>query len=193
MTKYLVTGAAGFIGYHLCEKLLARGDEVVGLDNLNSYYSVQLKRDRLAQLEGRAGFAFHQLDVADDKALQDLAGNERFQVVLHLAAQAGVRYSLQNPQAYVQSNLVGFLSILEACRHNSVEHLVYASSSSVYGANTKMPFSVHDNVDHPVSLYAASKKANELMAHSYSHLCDSRRPADRRLQPRPNATRLYVY
>jgi UDP-glucuronate 4-epimerase len=170
MTKYLVTGAAGFIGYHLCEKLLARGDEVVGLDNLNSYYSVQLKRDRLAQLEGRAGFAFHQLDVADDKALQDLAGNERFQVVLHLAAQAGVRYSLQNPQAYVQSNLVGFLSILEACRHNSVEHLVYASSSSVYGANTKMPFSVHDNVDHPVSLYAASKKANELMAHSYSHL-----------------------
>ena len=172
MTKYLVTGAAGFIGYHLCDKLLARGDEVVGIDNLSSYYSVQLKRDRLARLEGRAGFAFQQLDVADDKALQELAASQRFQVVLHLAAQAGVRYSLQNPQAYVQSNLVGFLSILEACRHNSVEHLVYASSSSVYGANTKMPFSVHDNVDHPVSLYAASKKANELMAHSYSHLYD---------------------
>ncbi|MBP87496.1 MAG: capsular biosynthesis protein CpsI [Planctomycetaceae bacterium] len=170
MTKYLVTGAAGFIGYHLCEQLLGRGDEVVGIDNLNGYYSVQLKRDRLAQLVGRAGFAFHQLDVADDKAVQDLAAHERFQVVLHMAAQAGVRYSLQNPQAYVQSNLVGLLSILEACRHNNVGHLVYASSSSVYGANTKMPFSVHDNVDHPVSLYAASKKANELMAHSYSHL-----------------------
>jgi UDP-glucuronate 4-epimerase len=170
MTKYLVTGAAGFIGYHLCDKLLERGETVVGIDNFSSYYSVGLKRDRLARLEGRAGFAFQELDVADDKGVEELATRERFQVVLHMAAQAGVRYSLQNPQAYVQSNLVGFMSILEACRHNNVAHLVYASSSSVYGANTKMPFSVHDNVDHPVSLYAASKKANELMAHSYSHL-----------------------
>lgn len=170
MAEYLVTGAAGFIGSHLCKYLLARGDAVIGIDNLNSYYSVQLKRDRLAQFEGRAGFEFERLDITDGDALSDIVAKNRCQVVLHMAAQAGVRYSLENPHAYAQSNLIGTLNVLEACRHNNVEHLVYASSSSVYGANTKMPFSVHDNVDHPVSLYAASKKANELMAHSYSHL-----------------------
>lgn len=170
MAKYLVTGAAGFIGYHLCSHLVARGDEVVGIDNLNDYYSIKLKRDRLAQLADEPRFRFQLLDVADESGLRNLMSEEQFPVVLHMAAQAGVRYSLQNPQAYVRSNLVGFMSVLEACRHNDVEHLVYASSSSVYGANTKMPFSVHDNVDHPVSLYAASKKSNELMAHSYSHL-----------------------
>lgn len=170
MATFLVTGAAGFIGYHVASRLLDRGDRVVGLDNLNDYYSVQLKRDRLAQIEGREGFAFHELDVADDAGLRALFADERPDVVIHLAAQAGVRYSIENPGAYVQSNLVGFANILEACRHQQTQHLVYASSSSVYGANTKMPFSVHDNVDHPVSLYAASKKANELMAHTYSHL-----------------------
>jgi UDP-glucuronate 4-epimerase len=170
MTKFLVTGAAGFIGAHVASQLLDRGDRVVGIDNLNDYYSVQLKRDRLALIEGREGFEFQELDVADDASLQKLFSDERPQVVIHLAAQAGVRYSLENPSAYVQSNLVGFANILEGCRHHQVQHLVYASSSSVYGANTKMPFSVHDNVDHPVSLYAASKKANELMAHTYSHL-----------------------
>ncbi len=170
MRKSLVTGAAGFIGYHLCEALLARGDEVVGLDNLNDYYSVQLKRDRLAQLDGRERFSFAEIDLADRDAMQSLFRDNAFGVVLNMAAQAGVRYSLENPHAYVQSNLVGFLNVIEACRHNGVGHLVYASSSSVYGANTRMPFSTHDNVDHPVSLYAASKKANELMAHSYSHL-----------------------
>ncbi|HRX78602.1 MAG TPA: NAD-dependent epimerase [Pirellulaceae bacterium] len=170
MTHFLVTGAAGFIGYHVAAKLLDRGDRVVGIDNLNDYYSVQLKRDRLRQLEGRKGFEFQQLDIADDTSLQRLFSEAHPEVVIHLAAQAGVRYSLENPGAYVQSNLVGFANILEGCRHHDVKHLVYASSSSVYGANTKMPFSVHDNVDHPVSLYAASKKANELMAHTYSHL-----------------------
>jgi UDP-glucuronate 4-epimerase len=170
MSKHLVTGAAGFIGYHLCESLLARGDEVVGLDNLNDYYSVQLKRDRLARLQGRDRFSFAEIDLSDAGAMRALFREHAFKVVLSMAAQAGVRYSLENPHAYVQSNLVGFLNVLEGCRHTGVEHLVYASSSSVYGANTRMPFSTHDNVDHPVSLYAASKKANELMAHSYSHL-----------------------
>jgi UDP-glucuronate 4-epimerase len=170
MTRYLVTGAAGFIGFHLARRLLDRGDQVVGLDNLNDYYDVQLKRDRLAQLSGRDGFTFHQLDLADRAAMSRLFADGGFEVVVNLAAQAGVRYSLQNPHAYVDANLVGFVNILEGCRHSGVQHLVYASSSSVYGANTKMPFSVHHNVDHPVSLYAATKKANELMAHTYSHL-----------------------
>lgn len=168
--KVLVTGAAGFIGMHVARLLLARGDEVVGIDNLNDYYDPALKRARLAQLSQDANFLFVEGDVAAAPALADLFQGERPRRVVHLAAQAGVRYSLKNPQAYIQSNLVGFGNILEACRHAAIEHLVYASSSSVYGANTRMPFSVHDNVDHPVSLYAASKKANELMAHSYSHL-----------------------
>ncbi len=170
MTKYLVTGAAGFIGFHTTQRLLARGDQVVGLDNLNSYYRLQLKQDRLARLVGQPQFRFEPLDLADREALKALCAKERFDIVIHLAAQAGVRYSLTNPEAYVDSNLVGFVNILEACRHNGVKHLTYASSSSVYGANTVMPFSVHHNVDHPVSLYAATKKANELMAHTYSHL-----------------------
>jgi UDP-glucuronate 4-epimerase len=170
MTKYLVTGAAGFIGFHTAQRLLGRGDVVVGLDNLNTYYRVQLKRDRLAQLIGKPGFAFEQVDLVDREALNGLFAREKFDIVIHLAAQAGVRYSLTHPEAYVDSNLVGFVNILEACRHHGVKHLTYASSSSVYGANTVMPFSVHHNVDHPVSLYAATKKANELMAHTYSHL-----------------------
>ncbi len=170
MRKCLVTGAAGFIGYHLCEALLGRGDEVVGVDNLNDYYSVQLKRDRLANLDGRDRFSFARIDLADRDAMEALFREHEFTVVLNMAAQAGVRYSLENPHAYVSSNLVGFLNVVEGCRLNGVEHLVYASSSSVYGANTRMPFSTHDNVDHPVSLYAASKKANELIAHTYSHL-----------------------
>lgn len=170
MTKYFVTGAAGFIGYHVAAQLLDRGDHVVGIDNLNDYYSVKLKHDRLSQINGRDGFTFVELDVANEPTLTRLFADEQPDVVIHLAAQAGVRYSLENPAVYVQSNLVGFANILEGCRHHAVKHLVYASSSSVYGANTKMPFSVHDNVDHPVSLYAASKKANELMAHTYSHL-----------------------
>lgn len=170
MAKYLVTGAAGFIGFHLCRSLLDRGDRVVGLDNLNDYYSVQLKKDRLAQLEGRAGFRFLKRDLADRAAMAALFEEDVFDIVLHMGAQAGVRYSLVNPHAYLESNLAGFLNVLEGCRHHAVKHLVYASSSSVYGSNTRMPFSVHDNVDHPVSLYAASKKANELMAHTYSHL-----------------------
>ena len=170
MAKFLVTGAAGFIGFHLCQSLLTRGESVVGLDNLNDYYNVQLKRDRLSQLIERPGFEFHKIDLADRSALTSLFAKGQFDVVVNLAAQAGVRYSLMNPQAYVDSNLVGFVNILEGCRHHGVKHLVYASSSSVYGANTRMPFSVHQNVDHPVSLYAASKKANELMAHTYSHL-----------------------
>jgi UDP-glucuronate 4-epimerase len=168
--KILVTGAAGFIGMHVSQLLLARGDAVVGLDNLNDYYSVQLKRDRLARLTPSAGFRFVQMDVADRAGMAALFAEERFDRVVHLAAQAGVRYSLQNPHAYVDSNVVGFMNILEGCRHGDVGHLVYASSSSVYGGNTKMPFSEHDNIDHPVSMYAATKKANELMAHTYSHL-----------------------
>jgi UDP-glucuronate 4-epimerase len=170
MTKYLVTGAAGFIGFHVSKRLLDRGDLVVGLDNLNDYYDVQLKRDRLSQLEGRDRFTSVRIDLEDRPSMAGLLADGGFQVVIHLAAQAGVRYSLTNPHAYVDSNLVGFMNILEGCRHHAVRHLVYASSSSVYGANTEMPFSVHHNVDHPVSLYAATKKANELMAHTYSHL-----------------------
>ncbi len=170
MTKYLVTGAAGFIGFHTSKRLLARGDTVVGLDNVNDYYSVQLKLDRLKQLQAQPNFRFVKLDLADGEAIARLFAEERFDVVINLAAQAGVRYSLTNPGVYVSSNLAGFTNILEGCRHSGVQHLVYASSSSVYGANTQMPFSVHQNVDHPVSLYAATKKANELMAHTYSHL-----------------------
>ncbi len=172
MSKYLVTGAAGFIGFHVSRHLLSRGDTVLGLDSLNDYYDVQLKKDRVALLANESGFEFHHLDLVDRDRVADLFAAEKFDVVIHLAAQAGVRYSLQNPFAYVDSNLVGFVSILEGCRHTDVKHLVYASSSSVYGANTTIPFSVHHNVDHPVSLYAATKKANELMAHTYSHLYD---------------------
>ncbi|NLG07914.1 MAG: NAD-dependent epimerase [Deinococcales bacterium] len=170
MARFLVTGTAGFIGYHLAERLLARGDEVLGVDNVNDYYDVTLKRARLARLEGRDGYRFAEVDLADRPALDALFAGFAPQVVVNLAAQAGVRYSLVNPHAYVSSNLVGFMNVLEGCRHHGVEHLVYASSSSVYGANTTTPFSVHDNVDHPLSLYAATKKANELMAHTYSHL-----------------------
>jgi UDP-glucuronate 4-epimerase len=170
LKKILVTGAAGFIGSHLAERLLSRGDQVIGLDNLNDYYDVRLKQSRLARLTGRDGFAFKKMELGDKDSVDRLFREDRPDVVVNLAAQAGVRYSLQNPYAYVDSNITGFLNILEACRHFPVEHLVYASSSSVYGANTRMPFSVHDNVDHPVSLYAASKKSNELMAHTYSHL-----------------------
>ena len=170
MTKICVTGDAGFIGFHTTRRLLARGDAVVGVDNLNDYYDVRLKTDRLAQLENEPRFRFQRLELADREAMARLFESERFEVVVHLAAQAGVRYSLTNPHAYVDSNLVGFANVLEGCRHSGVRHLLYASSSSVYGANTHMPFSVHDNVDHPLSLYAATKKANELMAHTYSHL-----------------------
>jgi UDP-glucuronate 4-epimerase len=169
-TNVLVTGAAGFIGFHLSKRLLDNGARVVGLDNLNAYYSFRLKEDRLAQLQGRPGFEFVRLDLADREGVPRLFQDRRFDVVVNLAAQAGVRYSLQNPHAYIDANIVGFTNILEGCRHGGVKHLVFASSSSVYGANTRMPFSVHDNVDHPVSLYAATKKANELMAHTYSHL-----------------------
>jgi len=168
--KVLVTGAAGFIGMHVAKRLLQRGDEVVGVDNLNDYYDVKLKQDRLEQLAGFDGFRFVKLDIADRDIMAELFAREGFQRVVNLAAQPGVRYSLKNPHAYISSNIVGFTNVLEGCRHNRVEHLVYASSSSVYGANTAMPFSVHQNVDHPVSLYAATKKANELMAHTYSHL-----------------------
>ncbi|PTQ79152.1 UDP-glucuronate 4-epimerase [Nitrosospira multiformis] len=168
--KVLVTGAAGFIGMHVARRLLDQGHEVVGIDNLNSYYDVHLKEDRLKQLAPLPGFSFIKLDIADRRAMEDLFAAKRFHRVVHLAAQAGVRYSLKDPHAYVNSNVVGFLNVLEGCRENDVEHLVYASSSSVYGLNTRMPFSVHDNVDHPVSLYAATKKSNELMAHTYSHL-----------------------
>ncbi|MCH7688259.1 MAG: NAD-dependent epimerase/dehydratase family protein, partial [Planctomycetes bacterium] len=170
MSRILVTGAAGFIGFHLCKRYLQRGDLVFGFDNINDYYDVTLKTDRLSQLEDSSGFTFGKLDLVDRDAITQLFDDQQFDVVVHLAAQAGVRYSLTHPHAYINSNLVGFLNILEGCRHQGVKHLVYASSSSVYGANTKMPFSVHDNVDHPISLYAATKKANELMAHSYSHL-----------------------
>ena len=168
--KILVTGAAGFIGMSTALRLLGRGDEVVGLDNLNDYYEVSLKEDRLRRLTSLPGFRFAKLDVADRPGIERLFAEERFERVIHLATQAGVRYSLKNPHAYVDSNVVGFVNILEGCRHNQVQHLVYASSSSVYGGNTRMPFSEHDSVDHPVSLYAATKKANELMAHTYSHL-----------------------
>lgn len=168
--KILVTGAAGFIGSMQAIRLLERGDEVVGIDNLNDYYDVNLKLARLELLEPYPNFKFIKLDIADRQAMADLFAKENPHRVIHLAAQAGVRYSITHPHAYIDSNIVGFMNILEGCRHNGIEHLVYASSSSVYGANTHMPFSVHDNVDHPVSLYAASKKANELMAHTYSHL-----------------------
>jgi UDP-glucuronate 4-epimerase len=168
--KILLTGTAGFIGMHTAKRLLERGDEVVGVDNLNDYYDVKLKQARLAQLQPYPNFRFIQCDIADRPAMEALFASEKFQRVINLAAQPGVRYSLKNPHAYIQSNIVGLTNILEGCRHNQVEHLVYASSSSIYGANTHMPFSVHDNVDHPVSLYAATKKASEMMAHSYSHL-----------------------
>lgn len=170
--KILVTGAAGFIGMHVTQLLLDRGDEVIGVDNLNDYYDPALKSARLGKLLPRSGFKFSKIDVADYTALNELFASENFTHVVHLAAQAGVRYSLENPGVYLQSNLVGFGNIVELCRQYRIQHLVYASSSSVYGANRKMPFAVTDNVDHPVSLYAASKKANELMAHSYSHLFD---------------------
>ncbi len=170
--RYLVTGTAGFIGYHVAEQLLARGDEVTGLDNVNDYYDVRLKHARMARLDGKRGYDFIKLDVSDREGMEKAFARYKPDVVVHLAAQAGVRYSLTNPHAYVQSNLAGFMNILEGCRHQRVRHLVYASSSSVYGGNTRQPFSIHDNIDHPVSMYAASKKANELMAHTYSHLYD---------------------
>lgn len=168
--KVLVTGAAGFIGMHTSLRFLARGDQVVGVDNLNDYYDVSLKEARLRLLSKHTNFSFHRQDIADSQSMANLFSTEKPQRVVHLAAQAGVRHSLTNPQAYIAANLVGFTNILEGCRHNGLEHLVYASSSSVYGGNTKLPFSEHDNIDHPVSLYAATKKANELMAHTYSHL-----------------------
>jgi UDP-glucuronate 4-epimerase len=166
----LVTGAAGFIGYHVSQALLARGDQVTGFDNLNEYYEVSLKEARLARLREQPGFSFVRGNLEDAAAVKALFAGRAFDRVIHLAAQAGVRYSLTHPEAYMQSNLVGFLHVLEACRHARTPHLAYASSSSVYGLNARQPFSVHDNVDHPISLYAASKKANELMAHTYSHL-----------------------
>ena len=168
--KILVTGAAGFIGMHASQRLLARGDEVVSLDNLNDYYDPTLKDARLARLTPHPAFRFVKMDVADRAGMEQLFATEKFDRVIHLAAQAGVRYSLQNPQAYIDSNVVGFMNVLEGCRYAKVQHLVYASSSSVYGGNTRMPFSERDSVDHPVSIYAATKKANELMAHTYSHL-----------------------
>jgi UDP-glucuronate 4-epimerase len=168
--KILLTGAAGFIGMSTALRLLARGDQVTGLDNLNTYYDVTLKQRRLARLTSHPNFRFVKMDVVDQAAMAAVFVAGKFDRVIHLAAQAGVRYSLQNPQAYIDSNILGFMNVLEGCRHTKVQHLVYASSSSVYGGNTKMPFSEHDSVDHPVSLYAATKKANELMAHTYSHL-----------------------
>jgi UDP-glucuronate 4-epimerase len=168
--KFLVTGAAGFIGFYTALRLLERGDEVIGVDNVNGYYDPELKKARLAQLGGKPGFSFLHLDIAERAAMAELFRVHRFEKVIHLAAQAGVRYGMHNPHAYIDSNIVGTQNVLEGCRHNGVTHLVLASSSSVYGANTKMPFSEHDNVDHPVSLYAATKKANELAAHAYAHL-----------------------
>ncbi len=168
--RVLVTGAAGFIGFHLSRRLLQDGCHVIGIDNLNPYYDVRLKEARLEKLKTYKTFSFFKTDLSDKQNLEEIFKDIRFDVVVNLAAQAGVRYSLENPHAYVDSNIVGFVNLLECCRHSKIKHLVYASSSSVYGANTKMPFSVHHNVDHPVSLYAASKKANELMAHTYSHL-----------------------
>ena len=168
--KILVTGVAGFIGMHVAKRLLERGDEVVGVDNLNDYYDVKLKQDRLEQLKPFGEFRFIKLDIAERETIAGLFTKEKFERVINLAAQPGVRYSLKNPHAYINANIVGFTNILEGCRHHQVQHLVYASSSSVYGANSRMPFSVHDNFDHPVRLYAATKKASELMAHTYSHL-----------------------
>ncbi len=168
--RFLVTGAAGFIGYHTAEKLLARGDEVIGLDNLNTYYDVTLKQARLARLEEKSGFRFVKAGLEDRQAMSSLFSETTPQRVIHLGAQAGVRYSLEDPHTYVDSNLAGFMNILEGCRHHGVEHLVFASSSSVYGANRRLPFSIDHNVDHPLSFYAATKKANELMAHTYAHL-----------------------
>ena len=168
--RILLTGAAGFIGMHTALRLLARGDEVIAVDNLNDYYDVRLKHARLARLTPHAGFSFHKLSVEDRPAMAALFAQARPERVIHLAAQAGVRYSLENPHAYIDANLQGFINILEGCRHHGVQHLAYASSSSVYGGNTALPFSEHQNIDHPVSLYAATKKANELMAHTYSHL-----------------------
>ncbi len=170
MTPVLVTGAAGFIGYHLAERLLSQGRPVVGIDNLSDYYDVNLKRARLKELQAREGFSFELADISDSDAMNGLFSKHRFELVYNLAAQPGVRYSLENPQAYIRANVEGFVNILEGCRHHGAKHLVFASSSSVYGAVTKMPFSVHQNVDHPVSLYAATKKSNELLAHSYAHL-----------------------
>jgi len=168
--RVLITGAAGFIGFHLSMRLLKNGCHVTGIDNLNSYYDVKLKEARLEKLTSFENFSFYKMDISDKKSLEKIFNSTKYDVLVNLAAQAGVRYSIENPHAYVDSNIVGFVNLLEACRHNDVKHLVFASSSSVYGANTKMPFSVHNNVDHPVSLYAATKKANELMAHAYSHL-----------------------
>ncbi|NNF41300.1 MAG: NAD-dependent epimerase [Woeseiaceae bacterium] len=168
--KVLITGAAGFIGFTTAKKLLDRGETVVGLDNFNDYYDVALKEARAAILDGYDNFSMHRIDLADREAIETLFASNKFDKVVHLAAQAGVRYSIENPHAYIDSNIVGTLHILEGCRHNDVEHLVYASSSSVYGANSAMPFSIHQNVDHPLALYGATKKANELMAHTYSNL-----------------------
>ena len=170
MKKILITGAAGFIGYHLVQAMADRGNSITGIDNLNDYYDVNLKKARLTQLEHCKNFTFRKIDMADREAMAELFSKSKFDVVVNLAAQAGVRYSLKNPYSYIDSNIVGFTNILEGCRHNQVGHLVFASSSSIYGMNKKIPFSVSHNVDHPVSLYAASKKANELMAHAYSHL-----------------------
>ncbi|MGF1603535.1 MAG: NAD-dependent epimerase [Thermosynechococcaceae cyanobacterium] len=168
--RVLVTGAAGFIGFHLAQRLLTEGVQVYGIDNLNDYYDVRLKKARLDQLVDQPQFTFQYLDICDRNAITQLFADQPFDGIVHLAAQAGVRYSIENPNAYVDTNLMGFMNILEACRHHHIGHLVFASSSSVYGTNQKVPFSVEDNVDHPISLYAATKKANELMAHSYSHL-----------------------
>lgn len=168
--KILVTGSAGFIGFHVSKRLLKEGNEVVGLDNINDYYSVQLKEDRLKQLLDHSNFTFYKNDLEDLASMQDIFMKEKFDVVINLAAQAGVRYSLENPHAYINSNIVGFTNILECSRHHNIQHLIYASSSSVYGANESLPFSIHDNIDHPMSLYAATKKSNELMAHTYSQL-----------------------
>lgn len=170
--RYLVTGAAGFIGFHTARRLLKNGHEVIGLDNINDYYDPRLKQARLAELEPHSQFEFHKLDLVESQAIMELIGDSRPDRVIHLAAQAGVRYSVENPHAYVQSNIVGFLSILDACKEAKTPHLTYASSSSVYGANTKVPFSSKDSVDHPMSMYAATKKANEMMAHSYSNVFD---------------------
>lgn len=170
MIPVLVTGAAGFIGFHLADRLLREGHAVVGIDNLSDYYSVELKRDRVKRLEGCEGFTFVKLDLVENDELEALFARHKFEIVYNMAAQAGVRYSLTNPRAYIRSNIDGFLNLLECCRHGDVRHLIFASSSSVYGAVTKMPFSVHQNVDHPLSVYAATKKSNELLAHAYSHL-----------------------